>query len=264
MELLRFELLLPSFALVLARVAGLVLAVPMFSSTQIPRGIMAGFVIVISLMVFPVVAPLLPGSLTIGQAAAGMVTEFIIGEALGMAAGGVFFAAQIAGQLVSHQSGLSLGQVFNPMFDEQSTVIDQLWFFATMVLFFMFRGHLAVTQALLESFRQVPPLMLHADGALGEFAMSVCATMFQMALRLAGPTVLALLLTSLIMGFLTKTMPQLNIFSVGFSLKIVVAFLAVAVTIAHSGGIIASGIEDSLDDLGELMQAMSTKVIHAG
>lgn len=264
MELLRFELLLPSFGLVLARVAGLVLAVPMLASAQIPRTLMAGFAIVVSLMVFPVVAPLLPESLTLGQAAAGMVTEFIIGEALGLAAGAVFFAAQIAGQLISHQSGLALGQVFNPLFDEQSTVIDQLWFFATMILFFMLRGHLAVTQALLESFRDVPPLMLHADAALGEFAMSVCATTFQMALRLAGPAVLALLLTSVVMGFLTKTMPQLNIFSVGFSLKIIVAFLVAAISIAHSGGLVARGFEESLDDLGELMQVMSARVIHAG
>lgn len=264
MELLRFELLLPSFALVMARVAGLVLAVPMLSSAQIPRTLMAGLVVIMSLMVFPAVAPVLTQSLTIGQSVAGMATEFIIGELLGLAAGTVFFAAQIAGQLVSHQSGLSLGQVFNPLFEEQSTVIDQLWFFATMILFFMLRGHLAVVQALLDSFRQVPPLMLQADGALGEFAMSVCSTTFQLALRLAGPAVLALMLTSLIMGFLTKTMPQLNIFSVGFSLKIVVAFLVVAVSISHSGGLIASGVEDSLDDLGDLMQTMSERVIHAG
>ncbi|RIK64001.1 MAG: hypothetical protein DCC65_15100 [Planctomycetota bacterium] len=264
MELIRFELLMPNFALVLARVAGMALAAPVFASTQIPRVYMAGLVVVISLMLFPAVLPLLPGELTVGQALAGMAGELVIGEIIGLAAGAVFFAAQIAGQVVSHQSGLSLGQVVNPLFDEETSILDQIWFFSVMILFFALRGHLAVVEAVLGSFRQVPPLMLVSDASIGEFAASIARTMFDAALRLAGPAVLALLLTSLVLGFLTKTMPQLNIFSVGFSLKIAVAVLFVAVTMAHSEGIIATGLANCLDDVGELMQTMSRKVVHAG
>lgn len=264
MELLKFEFMLPNFALVLARVAGVALAVPVFSSTQIPRIYIAGLVVVMSLMIFPAVAPLLPGEIGIGQAAVGMVGELIVGEVLGLAAGAVFFAAQIAGQVVSHQSGLSMGQVVNPLFDEETTIIDQIWFFSVMIFFFALRGHLAVVDVLLGSFRQVPPLMLATDASILEFALSVTRSMFDMALRLAGPAVAALLLTSLVMGFLTKTMPQLNIFSVGFSLKIAVGLVFVAVTMAHSESIISNGLFASLDEFGALMQEMSRKAVHAG
>ena len=66
-ELLRFEMLLPAFALVLARVAGLVLAVPMLSSSQIPVIVKVWLVVTLSLMTFPAVAEYLPASLTPGQ-----------------------------------------------------------------------------------------------------------------------------------------------------------------------------------------------------
>lgn len=264
MELLNLELLLPRFALVLARMAGLVLAVPVFSSGQIPRVYMAGLVVMLSLMIFPAVSTVLPDQLSLGQVVTGMAGEFLIGELIGFAAGAAFFAAQIAGQIVSHQAGLSLGQVVNPLFDEETTVIDQLWFFTVMVIFFALRGHVAVVEVVLGSFRQVPPLCLLEGVDLGAFVLSVINTMFATALRLAGPAILALLLTSLVMGFLTKTMPQLNIFSVGFSLKIAVAFIVVAVTLDQGEGVVAGALGDCLDDVGALLEQASRGVIRAG
>lgn len=264
MELFNYQLLLPKFALVLARMAGVVLAVPMLSSSQIPRSILIWFVVVLSLMMFPAVHALLPESLTLGEAAAGMVGEFLIGELLGLGAGLIFFAAQIAGQVVSHQSGLALSAVFNPLFDEQSTVIDQIWFFSVLIFFLALRGHLAVAEVILTSFRQVPPLMLASDPALGDFALSIVRTIFDVAIRLAGPAILALLLSSLMMGFLTKTMPQLNVLSVGFAFKIAIALFIAAVTIRHAGGVVSDAVADGLDQLGALMQNLPPGAVHAG
>ena len=68
---MRFEMLLPAFGLVVARGAGLVLAVPMLTSQQIPRIVKVWLVVTLSLLVFAVVAPLLPSSMTRGQAAGG-------------------------------------------------------------------------------------------------------------------------------------------------------------------------------------------------
>lgn len=264
LELLRFEMLLPAFALVLARVAGLVLAVPMLSSRQIPRLVKVWLVVTLSLMAFPVVSPHLPRSLTLGQAAAGMIGEFIIGEILGLGAGMVFFAAQLAGKMVSHQSGMALGTVFNPVFESQSTVLDQIWFFTTLLLFLALRGHIAVVTVLIDSFRTVPPLMAEFDGALADFLVAILRNMFELGIRLAGPAILALLLTSLIMGFLTKTMPQLNILSVGFSLKIATALFVMGLTLPFSQDLIATGLFDSLDYVGLLFEHTSETLIHGG
>ncbi|MBN2563506.1 MAG: flagellar biosynthetic protein FliR [Phycisphaerae bacterium] len=264
LELLRFEMLLPAFGLVLARVGGLVFAIPMLTSQQVPRIVKVWLVAALALMVFPVVVPHVPRSFTLGQAATGLVGELLVGEVLGLGAGLVFLAVEIAGKVVSHQSGMALGEVFNPVMNAPSTVLDQVWFYGVLMFFLAMGGHLAVVNVLLGSFEQVPPMMMVFDGTLGEFVVGILRSTFEMALRLCGPVVLALLLTSLIMGFLTKTMPQLNILSVGFSFKIVTAWFILAITISFSDGMIADGVAEGLDQIRLLFEAISEQVIHAG
>jgi len=257
-------MLLPAFALVLARVSGLVLAAPMFSSRQIPRAIKVWLVVTISLMAFPVVSRYLPTDVTLGRAATGMIGEFMIGHLLGFSAAVVFYAAQIGGKIISHQSGMALGTVFNPIFDDESTVLDQVWFFTATAVFLLVRGHVAVVFVLLSSFRSIPPLLASFDGGMADLAIAMMTEMFELALRLAGPAVLTLLLTSLLMGFLTKTMPQLNVLSVGFSIKIAVALVAAAATIGLAEGAIIEAIGDSLDEVGLFLEHSSTALMREG
>jgi len=257
-------MLLPAFGLVLARVGGLVFALPLLTSRQVPRMVKVWLVVTLSLLAFPVVAPLLPHSLSLGQAAVGMVGEFVVGEILGLGAGLIFLSVQVAGKVVSHQSGMALGQAYNPVMDAPSTVLDQVWFFGVLMLFLAMGGHLAVIKVLLGSFEQVPAMLMVFDGSVGEFVIGILRSSFDVALRMCGPVVLALLLTSLIMGFLTKTMPQLNILSVGFSFKIVTAWFILAITISFSDGVIADGIADGLDQIGLLFEHLTEVVVYAG
>lgn len=256
-ELLRYEILLPAFALVLARMAGVVWAVPFLTSQQIPSIVKAWLIVTLSLMAFPVVAPLLPRSLTLGQAGVGMVGEFIVGEVMGLGAGLVLAAAQVAGKMVSHQSALAIGEEFNPLMDEPTTVLDQVWFFGVLMFFLALRGHLAVVNVLLNSFHKVPPMMMTVDGALGEYAIGIMRSTFDLALRMCGPVMVALLLTSLILGLLTRTMPQLNILSVGFGFKVLTALFILGITASYSGDLIAEGITDGLDQVGKLLDHTS-------
>lgn len=260
-ELLRIQMLLPAFGLVLARVGGLVLAVPMFSSRQLPAAVKVWLVATISLMAFPVVFPHLPTELTAAQAVTGMVGELCIGFLLGFAASVVFYGAQIGGKIVSHQSGMALGSVFNPIFEDESTALDQVWFFTALAIFLLVRGHVAVVMVLLSSFRHVPPLLADFDGGAGELMLVMIRDMFELALRLAGPAVLTLLLTSLLMGFLTKTMPQLNVLSVGFSVKIAAAMFVAAVTIGFAEDMLTETIERSLNEAGVFFEQSAAVIL---
>lgn len=263
-ELLRYQMLLPAFGLVCARVAGLVLATPMFSSRQIPRQIKVWLIATIALMAFPVVSPYLPTDVSLAMAATGMIGEFIIGYLLGFSAALVFYAAQTGGKIISHQAGMALGTVFNPIFDEESTALDQVWFFTVTAVFLLTRGHIAVILVLLSSFKHVPPLLASFDGTMGDLLIAMMSDMFELALRLAGPTILTLFITSLLMGFLTKTMPQLNILSVGFSLKISAALFVAAITIGFAGDMIVNEIGRSLDQVGAFFETSATALIRGG
>lgn len=263
-ELLRYQMLLPAFGLVLARVAGLVMATPMFSSRQIPNAIKIWLVATISLMAFPVVHPYLPTDVTLATAATGMIGEFMIGHLLGFSAAIVFYAAQTGGSIISHQAGMALGSVFNPIFNDESTALDQVWFFTVTAVFLLVRGHIAVIMVLLSSFRNVPPLLANFDGSMGDLLIAMMSDMFELAMRLAGPTILTLFITSLLMGFLTKTMPQLNVLSVGFSLKIAAALFVAAITIGFAEDMIVDAIGSSLDQVGTFFETASTALIRGG
>jgi flagellar biosynthesis protein FliR len=240
------------------------MGVPLLASAEIPAVAKVWLVATLSLMTFPLVSPLLPESLTLLQVASGMVGEFVIGEILGLAASVVFLAAEVAGKMISHQSGLALGEVFNPVLDTTTTELDQVWHFATLMIFMALRGHVAVVDVLLGSFRQVPPMKMFVDGAMVECLQGLLRSVFEVAVRLAGPAILALLLTSLILGVLTKTMPQLNVLSVGFSFKIAVAMFMVAVTITLSYDLLSDGLFDGLDQVGGLFEHVSRTVSHGG
>lgn len=262
MGLFRLELFLPAFGLVMARMTGVVLATPMLTSVQVPRMVKVLLIAVLSLMVFPVVSSKLPHPTGLAHTAVGMSGEFLIGELLGLSAGLVFFGAQMAGKIVSHQAGFALGEVFNPLFDEEFTVLDQLWFFAAFMLFLALRGHIAMITLVLRSFDLVPPMMFQVDGSFERFGVAMARSAFEIALRLAGPSVLALMLASLVLGFFTKTMPQMNILSVGFTLKVVIGLLMMALTITFSEGILSRALNDGLDQAGLLMQRMAEGIVH--
>ncbi|MFQ5425075.1 MAG: flagellar biosynthetic protein FliR [Phycisphaerae bacterium] len=264
MKLLALQMMLPGFVLVLARTAGLVLAVPMFSSSQIPRIVKVWMSVTLALMTFPAVMLQLPPSLSMGRAAGGIVGEFIIGEVIGLGAGLVFFGAQLAGKIISYQTGMALGAVFNPVFDAESTVLDQIWFFTALMFFLALRGHLAVVQVVLHSFVKLPPLSVWSTGITADFCASVLQSVFEMGVRLAGPAVLALLLTSLSMGILTRTMPQLNVLSVGFSVKIALGVFVMAVSISASDSIMAGALADGLDDVGLWFDHVADTVTYGG
>lgn len=255
-------MLLPAFAIVVARIAGLMLSVPMFSSTQIPRLVKVWLIVSLAMLTFPVVLPQLPATLTLGQAAAGLVGEFVVGEIIGMGAGLIFFCAQFAGKMVSHQTGMALGAVFNPVFNAQSTVLDQVWFFTALMFFLALDGHLAMVQVVLGSFEKVPPLSVWADGATAEFFASVLQSIFETAVRLAGPALLALTLSLLALGVLMKTMPQFNILSVGFSIKIIIGLFVMAVSIRISDGVMEQSLADGLNLIGLWMDHAADELTH--
>lgn len=264
LELLRFEMLLPAFGLVMARVGGIALSVPMLSSAQIPQIVKVWFVATFSLAIFPLIAPTLPASLTLGQMLVGMVGEIVVGMIIGFGASLLFHAAEVAGKIVSHQAGLALGEVANPVYDSSMTMLDQIWFFAVLMFFLAMRGHLAVMQVLLASFKHVPPMTMVVDVSLADFATGLLQSIFETALRLAGPGILALLLTSLVMGFLTRTMPQLNVLSVGFSVKITAALFIVAMTITFTDELMGDSVLEGLEQIGLYFEHLSEHVIHAG
>jgi flagellar biosynthetic protein FliR len=135
---------------------------------------------------------------------------------------------QLAGQVVSQISGLSLADVVNPTFDTSVPIFSHILEMLAVAIFFLVGGHRQVMDALLGSFTWMPPGQGRLPDELVAALSDVAARSFEIGIRASAPVMVALLLSTLIVALVSRTLPQLNAVAVGlnFNSLIVVAVLA--------------------------------------
>lgn len=247
--------MLPAFLLVLFRISGLMLSAPIFSSGAIPMQFKVFMAVAISLAVFPVVTPEIAAPVTLASAVTGLMAEMAIGLMIGFGVTMVFVGLQVAGQIVSQQAGIALGDVFNPMFDSSSTVVSELYFFVAMVIFLSVGGDHALMRAVLDSFETMPLLSDVPTESLAALLIDWLNLSFTIAIRMGGPTMLALLLAFLTLGFVSRTVPQLNLMTVGFPIKLAMALFIMAVTMMSLEPVLLDGIDTAMGGVRRMIGA---------
>jgi flagellar biosynthetic protein FliR len=231
LELYRGQLLV--FLLTFTRIAGLVLAAPVFGSRRVPVHVRVLLAVAAALLV----APVHGGSLTHRDVNAELVLalfrEALLGLVLGLALLILVAGLQAAGQLVGQMSGLSLAEVTDPDFGDSTPLIGRLYDLVASTAFVLLGGHRLVLQALLDSFRWMPPGQVQLAGDLLETLSQVAAQSFTLSVRVAAPVLAALLLATLVLGLIGRVLPTMNVFSIGFSLN---TLLVMAVLSLSLGG----------------------------
>jgi flagellar biosynthetic protein FliR len=208
------------FTLVLARTGTLVMTAPIFGTMSMPRQVRVVLAVAISLLVAPVfLNTSIPSTDSVAEYGRLMINELLIGLLLGLGTNMLFSGIQVAGQIISQMSGMSLADVFNPGFDEEISVFSQLFYMLTVTVFVGMGGHRIVTNALLETFSRLPP----GHAALGdnfvEVLTGIMTQAFVLGVRAAAPLLTALLLSNLMLGLISRTLPQINVMAVGFGVN---------------------------------------------
>jgi flagellar biosynthesis protein FliR len=177
----------------------------------------------------------------------GMLGELAIGVFTGFGVNLLFVGVQVGMQFASQQAGLGLANTFNPMMQAQMSTVAQLYYFVAVLLFLAVGGHRALIRTLLDSFEAIPPLGFQVTNHLVSLLFDMTAVSFALGIRVGGPLMLALMLAFLTLGFVSRTVPQLNILSVGFPMKLMVALLTMAVTITAMEDVVLSALTEFLD-----------------
>ncbi|HEX8878357.1 MAG TPA: flagellar biosynthetic protein FliR [Phycisphaerales bacterium] len=229
------------FTLVAFRIAGLFIAAPLISSEMIPARVKLLTVVALAGCVYPLTPawPLDPKAISILELGGMVVGEALIGYSIGFLASLPIAAADMAGVIAGQQMGFGLAKVFNPATDSESDVLSQL------LMFTLFAGYLAggglenIFSTLVGTFERVGPGGLGMTEAPLAVILGVLTSGLELALRLAFPVVAAILLLVVVFAVIAKTMPAINIMSVGFTVKVlaglVVLLLAMPV-FARVGG----------------------------
>ncbi len=244
---------LPSFFLVLGRMSGLMITAPLYGSTAIPAQLKAALVLVLSTMLYPMVMPTLPPSLSLSAAVNGIGGELLIGLLIGVSMSAVLLATQMSGMIVGQQAGLALASAFDPSTETSSSVIGQIYFFTATTVFLVVGGHRAILQVLMDSFATIPVMTFGMNHAVLDLMVEIMVVALQLTLRLAGPMIIALLLAKAGLGFLSRTMPQLHILSVGFAIFVCIGMFLSGFEVTNLNDLLFPEIWDTIAGLHRVL-----------
>ena len=208
------------FSLVVARVGALVMSAPIFSSAAIPLQAKALLVVILSLLVSPLVATHPPPDITnlliFGKY---LLSEALIGLLLGFGLTIFLNGIQLTGQIVSQLGGSSVAEVFDPTLQSSISVYSQVFYFLALAMFVLLDGHRLVLDALLDTYAHIPPGQATLGTTYVEVLTNLLTQGFMLGIRAAAPTMVALLLSTILLGLVGRTLPQINILAVGFSIN---------------------------------------------
>jgi flagellar biosynthetic protein FliR len=238
------------FTLVLARVAGLVLTAPIYGTAEVPLRVRILLAIGLAALVMPVewhVVVARPDNLVhFGFLLGG---EALIGACLGLGVLILIHGMTLAGELIGQASGLAIADVFDPSLDENVPLFSRLMFLVGVAVFVCLGGHRMVMTGLLDTFRTIPPGSGGSYGSLGDIFVTLVGQSFSLGVRAAAPAVTALLLATLILGLVGRTLPQANILSIGFGLNAMLAFAALGLTLGVAVWAFQDQIEPAIETI---------------
>jgi len=237
---------LVGFVLVLARIIPLFVVAPLFSSAMVPaqvRGIIA-VAIAIGLTGIATHGQQIPSQpLEVGGL---MIEGLLVGFGFAFAVGMVLAAVECAGSFADSLAGFSFGSIIDPVNGNQGGVLAELYGLVGVMLFIAIGGDAWTLRGLARTFTLVPLTKGPRLGSLVGGAEQVFGTIFTSALEIVAPVILALLVTDVAFGMVSRVVPQINVFAVGFPLKVGVSLLVVSATLPFLGGWMTSNIETSV------------------
>lgn len=217
---------LETFLLLFGRISGLFLSAPIFGSRQIPGRVKVLIIVVLAatLAFFVPVHHALEIMTPIHFLAA-IVVEILIGYSIGFVVYILFGAIQLAGQLMDMQMGFGIVNVVDPQTGTQIPLLGNLTQTLALLVYLAVDGHHYLLQALAQSYKLIPVLGFNIDTSFTRLLIEISVYMFIIAVKIAAPIVIAVLTTDIAMGFIARTVPQMNVFIVGLPLKILVGLI---------------------------------------
>lgn len=225
-----------TLVLLFARVGGLVLVAPMFTTKALPVSVKTAITVLLTILLQPL-------ALANARAAAGVIpqvtpdtfiTETLVGFGLGLGAAMLVGAASVAGDLMGTQIGLSGAAILDPISNTSENVLGTFGNLFAVTLLFAVDAHLVMIDAIGRSTSVITVgSPIHAVGLLTMVKMG--STLFGLGLQFAAPVIAAVLVANTALAILSRAAPALNLLSVAFPIQIGVGLVALSAAIPFIG-----------------------------
>jgi flagellar biosynthetic protein FliR len=234
------------FMLVIARIAPLFIVAPMFSSKMIPGRVKGIAAVGLAVGIAPLATADERLPIDVMSLAEIAAKELLVGLAFAFAIAVLFAAVNAAGSLLDTLIGFSFGALVDPITGNNSSVLGQLYAFVGVAIFIAVNGDHWVIQGLFRTYELVPLVDQPSVSSLVDGVRDAFSGIFVAALELSAPVVLAVVLTDAAFGVVSRVVPQLNVFAVGFSAKVTVGLLVLGVSLPFAAGWLSDELQRSV------------------
>jgi flagellar biosynthetic protein FliR len=247
----RFETLL----LVAVRITIMLSLVPIFSGQQIPRQVRIALGFLITFVVAQTV-PTLAAPLALGPYLIAIAAQGFVGLVFGFVAFLVFTGIQFGGAILDIQAGFGAVSVLNPTTQQQVTILGEFELALATLLYLISDSHHALLAGIAGSFNLLPLPWAGMDGMLTTTVVTFFSQSLFIVLRIAGPVAIVLFITNVTLALMSRVAPQMNVFSVGLPLQMIVGLTMVIVTIPLLGAVLPEVFAQTPHQLDTVLRHM--------
>ncbi len=245
--------------LAMARITAAVITAPVLGSRTVP----IRFRVVLAILLTLTTIPLIDSADVASRLAAGnvdfasmLLSEITIGAMLGFGVLIVFSAAQVAGTVIGQMAGIQIAGSLDPQTGESTQPVSQLFGILSLATFALIGGPELVITATLDTFANVPIGKSLQTSSVFPLLGELLQQSFILTLRGVAPAVAALMISTLVIGLISRTYPQMNLLGLGLSSNLLVMFLAIFFTL---GGCVWLFV----DDLHQIMAMIQDSIVQA-
>lgn len=226
-----------SFFLVFVRTLTIIIFLPVIGYQGINMKVKVLFALLFSVLIFPSATPI--SFLEQGgflQFAACALNEILTGIIIGFVPQFLFAGFQFGGEFMGMQMGLTMIQMMDPTTEANISVMARLLYIFIMVIFLFIGGHLFFIEAIGLSLEVIPLGHFAYTGVTGilKIVTEQTATIFVIGIKAGAPVIVSLFVIEVGMGFIARTVPQMNIFLVGVPLKIGIGLIIFLIILGYT------------------------------
>jgi flagellar biosynthetic protein FliR len=230
---------LAAFFLLTVRLSAMFVAAPFFSASALSVPMRVAFAMTFALVsvatinVPPFDLFSIKGMMLVAQ-------EIIIGAAIGLTVQLAFAAVSMAGEQIAASMGIGFASMVDPQTGAQSPVLTQFMSIMLLLIFLVIEGHHVLLRHVVASYGVLPVGGDFLDPKMFLDITKAAGLIFSAAFIIGLPLIAALFFVNIIVGLLTRVAPQMNIFSIGFPLTILVGFVLLTIALPSISKTIAS------------------------
>ncbi|HUA39687.1 MAG TPA: flagellar biosynthetic protein FliR [Candidatus Sulfopaludibacter sp.] len=245
-----------NWLLIFLRIGAFLMVLPFFSVVNFPVTLRVALSALAALLLAPVLPPFPLAHLSFVQLLGVMLQELSVGLLLGFLSRMVFYAVDLAGNIIATQMGLNLAAVFDPASNLSEQALGTILFFLASVVMLTLDLHHWVLLGFERTYSVLPIGGAHLNSALFETVVSQTSGIFTVAMQISAPVIAVSFVITLIFAVLGRAVPQMNVFAESFGIRIIGGLIVFGFTLQLTAQYVINYLNRLPDDLLAIAQML--------